>query len=85
MYDVLVLDAAEEDLAGLDRLVARRIVRRVEWLAEHFDEITPQLLSGELSGFFKLRIGDYRVIYRAVKSDNLIIIHRVGHRREVYR
>jgi mRNA interferase RelE/StbE len=38
-----------------------------------------------LSGFFKLRVGDYRVIYRVIKSENLIVIHRIGLRREVYR
>lgn len=81
MYEVLILDDAESDLESLDRLVARRIVRRVGWLAEHLDDINPNLLSGRLSGFFKLRVGDYRVIYRVIK----IVIHRVGHQREVYR
>ena len=81
MYEILVLEDAESDLESLDRLVARRIVRRVEWLTEHLDDIKPKLLPGKFSGFFKLRVGDYRVI----KSEELIVIHRVGHRREVYR
>jgi mRNA interferase RelE/StbE len=85
MYEILVLEDAESDLENLDRLLARRIVRRVEWLAEHLDEINLAPLTGELSGLFKLRVGDYRVIYRVIKSENLIVIHRIGHRREVYR
>lgn len=85
MYEILVLDDAESDLERLDRLLARRIVRRVEWLTEHLDEIKLAPLTGELSGLFKLRVGDYRVIYRVIKSENLIVIHRIGHRREVYR
>lgn len=85
MYEVLILDDAESDLEKLDRSIARRIVRRVRWLAEHLDDISPDLLTGKLSGFFKLRVGDYRVIYRVIKSENLIVIHRIGLRREVYR
>jgi mRNA interferase RelE/StbE len=85
MYEILVLDDAESDLERLDRLLARRIVRRVEWLAEHLDEIKLASLTGEFSGLFKLRVGDYRVIYRVIKSENLIVIHRIGHRRDLYR
>jgi mRNA interferase RelE/StbE len=85
MYEILILDDAESDLEKLDRSIARRIVRRVRWLAEHLDDINPDLLTGKLSGFFKLRVGDYRVIYRVIKSENLIVIHRIGLRREVYR
>ncbi len=85
MYELRILDAAEDDLVRLDRSIARRIVTRVQWLAEHFDEIKPQLLTGTLSGFFKLRVGDFRVVYKIHKDQNLIVIHRIGHRREVYR
>ncbi len=43
--------------------VCERIVNKINWLAENFDQITPQPLTANLSGFFKLRVGDYRVIY----------------------
>ncbi len=45
----------------------------------------PELLTGTLTGFFKLRAGDYRIIYKVRKDENLIVIHRIGHRREVYK
>lgn len=85
MHDLRILDAAEDDLNRLDRAVAQRIISRIQWLAEHFDEIKPELLTGTLSGFFKLRAGDYRIIYKVRKDQNLIVIHRIGHRREVYK
>jgi len=85
MHDLRILDAAEDDLTRLDRTVALRIISRIQWLAEHFDEIKPELLTGTLSGFFKLRAGDYRIIYKVRKDENLIVIHRIGHRREVYK
>jgi len=85
MHDLRILDAAEDDLTRLDRAVAQRIISRIQWLAEHFDEIKPELLTGTLTGFFKLRAGDYRIIYKVRKDENLIVIHRIGHRREVYK
>jgi mRNA interferase RelE/StbE len=85
MYDLRILDAAEVDLTRLDRSVARRIVNRIQWLAEHFDDLKPELLAGMLSGFYKFRVGDYRIIYKVYKNENLMVIHRIGHRREVYK
>lgn len=85
MYDVQILKAAEDDLKRLDRNVARRIKARVHWLAEHLDDLKPTPLSATLSRFLKLRVGDYRIIYKVFKTGNLIVIHRIGHRREIYR
>jgi mRNA interferase RelE/StbE len=85
MYEVRILDAATRDLVRLDAAVARRVVNRLGWLAEKLDEIKPEALTGNLAGFYKLRVGDYRVIYEIVHSEQTIIVHLVGHRREIYR
>jgi mRNA interferase RelE/StbE len=54
------------------------------WLAENLEEIKPKALTGELSGLYKLREGDYRIIYEIVHKEKVIILHSIGHRREVY-
>ena len=56
----------------------------IKWLGENFEQITPIALTGNLSGYFKLRIGDYRVIYSINQSQKIITIHETGHRREIY-
>ena len=50
----------------------------------NFDQIYPLPLTGNLSGFYKLRIGDYRVIYEFDKENQIIYVNRIGHRREIY-
>ena len=85
MYRVHLLDAASKDLARLDKPVARRIVERVHWLEENLEDTTLEALTGELDGLFKLRIGDYRVVYELIHDEQLIMIHAIGHRREIYR
>jgi mRNA interferase RelE/StbE len=54
---------AVKDLAKLDKPVAQRILKKINWLPDNFEKITPEPLIGELKGTFKLRIGDWRVIY----------------------
>jgi mRNA interferase RelE/StbE len=85
MYHVRILKAASRDLAHVDKPVGRRIVERINWLAGNLDVIQPEALTGDLTGLYKLRVGDYRVIYEVVHSENAIMIHAIGHRREIYR
>lgn len=42
-------------------------------------------LSGSKKGCYSLREGDYRIIYEVYSAQNIILIIRVGHRRDVYR
>jgi mRNA interferase RelE/StbE len=66
------------DLEKLRKSVCQRIVNKINWLAENLDQITPQPLTADLSGFFKLRVGDYRVIYE--KELFLLIELDIGER-----
>ncbi|NWF62441.1 MAG: type II toxin-antitoxin system RelE/ParE family toxin [Fischerella sp.] len=77
-----------EALASLEKLtqvVRERVVSKINWLAENFDQITPQPLTSELAGFYKLRVGDYRVIYDFNSEERIITIDKIGHRREIYK
>ncbi|MCR4406590.1 MAG: type II toxin-antitoxin system RelE/ParE family toxin [Anaerolineae bacterium] len=47
--------------------------------------MTPEPLTGEWKGLFKLRIGSYRAFYTINRSEQQIIVHLVKHRREVYK
>ena len=84
MYRVRLLDAATRDLARLDKPLARRITERIAWLAMNLDTISPEAVTGELAGFCKLRVGDYRVIYEMLRAEQTLVIHAIGHRREIY-
>jgi mRNA interferase RelE/StbE len=63
MYHIRILDEAARDLAKLDRSVGRRIVNRIRWLAANIESIRLEPLTGDLMGLYKLRVGDYRVLY----------------------
>jgi mRNA interferase RelE/StbE len=85
MYRIRFQDSAARELSRLDKAIGRRIVQRICWLAANLDEVAPDALSGDLVGFFKLRIGDYRVVYEILHAEQMIVIHMIGHRKDVYR
>ncbi|MGH7801177.1 MAG: type II toxin-antitoxin system RelE family toxin [Thermodesulfobacteriota bacterium] len=74
---------AVEDLQRLDKPIAKRILNKISWFSQHFDNITPEPLSGELAGTYKLRICGWRVVYTIEKE--VIVIQAIGHRKEVYK
>jgi mRNA interferase RelE/StbE len=85
MYGIRILEAATRELARLDKPVGRRIVERLNWLAANFDTMTPEPLTGELSGLYKFRVGDYRILYEILHDEQILVIHAIGHRRDIYR
>ena len=76
---------AEDDLAKLERPLRRRIIDRLEWLAENFEEITPLSLGGEWKGFFKFRVGDWRIIYTLESEGKTIAVCYINNRDKIYK
>ena len=85
MVRVRFMEAATRELAELDKVIARRIVKRIRWLADNLGRLKPEALAGDLAGLYKLRVGDYRVVYEILEPEQAVLIHLVGHRRDVYR
>jgi len=85
VYKIRILDGAVRDLKRLDKSVGQRIVKRINWLAEHFDDVQQTQLAHNLSGLYKLRVGNYRVFYQPLKNEDVLVIHQVGHRRDIYK
>lgn len=84
-YEVEFRPEARRDLAKLDKQVAQSVLDRIKWLAEHLDEIESEPLGGPWRGVFKLRAGAHRVLYTAKREQRVLNVHRIGHRREIYR
>jgi mRNA interferase RelE/StbE len=85
VYRIRILQAAISELERLDKPVARRITERINWLAANLDDIRPESYTGNLAGLYKFRVGDYRVIYEILHDEQVVVIHEIGHRRDIYR
>jgi mRNA interferase RelE/StbE len=84
VYQVQLLKPAVRSLQRLDKSVGVRVVQRMNWLGENLDSITPIPLTGDLAGLYKLREGDYRIVYEVLHKEQTIIVHLIGHRRDIY-
>ena len=74
--------SVQKDLRRLDSQQALRVLAAIE-RALKTEGRGGEALSGAFAGLFKLRVGDYRIIY--ARTDNGYLILRIAHRREAYR
>lgn len=83
MYRLLIKRSAERDLRRLPRPIFQRINRRLLALGEDPRPPGVRKLKGALEGW-RLRVGDYRVVYLIDDTAQSVTIVRVRHRRDVY-
>lgn len=84
-WSIAFSSRAKTDLAALDPTTRRRIMDALTWFAEHFEEMTPIPLSGPQKGFFKFRVGDWRVMYMIKAQERLLAVHYIDRRDKIYK
>jgi mRNA interferase RelE/StbE len=83
-YKVEFTTTGIDSLERLAPTIRERILRKIRWLSENFENVAHLALSADLRGLFKLRVGDYRIIYSFDVKTQLLTIHKTGHRRDIY-
>ena len=83
-YCVQILDSALRQLEELPKTQRDRIRQRIRELAANPRPQGSIKLKGE-DDLYRIRVGDYRVIYTIRDDELIVLVLRVGHRREVYR
>jgi len=83
-YSIEITSSALKSLGSLPREVQVRIRRAIDRLAEKPFPANIKKMEGE-EHTYRLRIGDYRVVYEIHGRRLVILILRVGHRKDVYR
>lgn len=82
-YRVEVQRSAERDLDRLSTMLFDRISARLIALADDPHPPGAEKLAGLEA--FRIRVGDYRVVYEVDDSARVVVVTRIRHRREVYR
>ncbi|HVQ37854.1 MAG TPA: type II toxin-antitoxin system RelE/ParE family toxin [Pyrinomonadaceae bacterium] len=84
MYRVLLERAAEKDMGRLSPGIHDRVIAAIRRLAKNPRPSGCRKLAGT-DNDWRIRIGDYRVIYEIADEIRVVRVNRVRHRREVYR
>ena len=85
LYAVSFRRSAEKDLQRLDEAVQGRVISAVEGLATNPRPFGFRKLQSRRDDVFRIRVGDYRVIYAVDDGAKVVTVERIRHRREVYR
>ena len=86
MYKLKFLGKALEDLEKINRAQQKIIKEKLLILAKNPEALKNNIkrLSGINEKIYRLRVGSYRVIFKKEEEFLLILIIRIGHRKEVY-
>ncbi len=83
MFKLLFKKSAEKELRGISRPFINQVLGRVEKLTLDPRPAGYEKLKGD-GRLYRIRQGDYRVIYEVYDPEKIIKIIKIGHRREIY-
>jgi mRNA interferase RelE/StbE len=83
-YSIRFTPHAQRDFTALDRTVQQRLRRHIDRLGENPFPPGARKLNAE-EAYYRIREGDYRVIYLAAAQQLAVIVVKIGHRKEIYR
>jgi mRNA interferase RelE/StbE len=81
-FELFYLPECWEDVSNIPRDDLRRIKKAIETRLPHAPDLAGKPLKGTLKGLWRLRTGDYRIIYRI--EPRQVFILRIGNRKDVY-
>lgn len=85
MYEIQLSKKAQRFYENADKPLVRKLNRCFDQLAQNpHQHPNIKQLRGELSGYFRYRIGDWRVVYEINDDQVIVIIAMIAHRRDAY-
>lgn len=82
MYEVKLEELAKRFLKKLNQEDQKRIIKKLRDLEKNPELGKP--LTGKLAGLWSLRFGKFRALYQIRRGELLIIVLKLGHRKNVY-
>jgi mRNA interferase RelE/StbE len=83
-YRVLILPRAQRQIESLPRQTRTRIIGAIDTLEKNPRSLGTKKLKGT-EDLYRLRVGDYRIIYAIQDDELLVIVVNAGHRKDIYR
>ena len=83
-YRIEVKRSAAKALQKVPKADQKRIAEKIDSLAENLPNPDTTKMKGN-NPFYKIRVGDYRIIYEIQEKVLIILIVKIGHRKDVYK
>ena len=85
MYSIVISQSALKQLQNLQKPFVKKIGKAIEKLANDPRPIGVKKLQGSNENLYRIRVGDYRIVYVIDDGIKLIDIRRIGHRKDIYK
>lgn len=85
MYKITFKKSAEKEIQKLPSSVILKIVPVIEGLSKNPRPSGSKKLQGNKENIWRIRIGDYRVVYLIAEEVKIVEVRRVGHRKDIYK
>lgn len=85
MYEIIITRGGLRHFNRLPRKVHQAVLEAIYGPIAENPQRAGKRLGGEFRGLYVARRGDYRIIYEIFEARDAVLIHRVEHRRSVYR
>lgn len=83
-YEVTLSPEAQKNLKKIDKKVTTKILKKLEDLtSDKFGSLDIKKLK-EKKDLYRLRVGDYRIIYSIGRKEIVVYVVKIGHRKDVY-
>ncbi len=84
MFDIKYAKSVRKDISKIDKKHLEKIKNAIESLPEFPDVSNIKKLSAHPLADYRLRVGEYRVLFDVCRDEKVIFILKIGHRKEIY-
>ena len=81
-FEIVLTEESEEFIKKCDKAIRNRILKSLRKLETEPESGKP--LTSILTGLWSLRMGDYRAIYQIKNSELIVVVIKIGHRKNAY-
>lgn len=83
-YRVTYVPSVIDDLRKTDQSMAQRLLEKTKWLASNVANLRQEPLHQDLPGIIQYAVGDWRILYSIDREEQIVHIHRIAIRQELY-
>jgi mRNA interferase RelE/StbE len=85
MYSISINPSALKELGKLPKATVKKVEKAIDALAEEPRPVGVKKLKASDEDLYRIRVGDYRIIYSIEEEVKIVDILKIGHRKEIYR
>jgi mRNA interferase RelE/StbE len=85
MYQIVLKESARKELLRIPKVAIGKIAHAIDGLEIEPRPLGVKKLKGSEEDLYRIRVGDYRIIYAISDTIRVVNIRKIGHRKDIYK